>query len=168
MLEIRTCWAPPIWRPIARVRWRGMIRKVSSLANALHNLARCAAEDFYGFEEDPDLVFADIHEDGRFLYPGTGAASETGKGPAEGTKLNVPLPPGAGDAEFDHVWPAVMEYLEAAEPEFVIMQCGADSLDGDPITHLRFSEAAHARAAAELRDLADTSTMVCRTASTAR
>jgi len=109
---------------------------------------------YYGFEDDPDLVFADIHEDGRFLYPGTGAASETGKGPAEGTKLNVPLPPGAGDAEFHQVWPAVMEYLDAAEPEFVIMQCGADSLAGDPITHLQFSEEVHARAAADLRDLA--------------
>ena len=28
---------------------------------------------FYGFEDDPDLIFADIHEDGRNLYPGTGA-----------------------------------------------------------------------------------------------
>jgi acetoin utilization protein AcuC len=109
---------------------------------------------FYGFEEDPDLVFADIHEDGRFLYPGTGSASETGRGPAAGTKLNIPLPPGAGDAEFNQVWPGVLEYLDAAEPEFVIMQCGADSLAGDPITHLQFTEEAHARAAADLRDLA--------------
>ena len=29
---------------------------------------------FYGFVDDPDLIFADIHEDGRYLYPGTGAA----------------------------------------------------------------------------------------------
>jgi acetoin utilization protein AcuC len=110
---------------------------------------------FYGFEEDPDLIFADIHEDGRFLYPGTGAESETGRGAARGTKLNVPLRPGAGDAEFNEAWPRVMAYLENAAPEFVIMQCGADSLAGDPITHLGFSENAHARAAADLRDLAD-------------
>ena len=47
-------------------------------------------------------LFADIHEDGRYLYPGTGAASEvgTGSGRAKGTKLNVPLAPGAGDADF--------------------------------------------------------------------
>ena len=37
---------------------------------------------FYGFEDDPDLIFADIHEDGRYLYPGTGAVTETGRGPA--------------------------------------------------------------------------------------
>jgi acetoin utilization protein AcuC len=33
---------------------------------------------FYSFEEDADLIFADLHEDGRVLYPGTGAAEETG------------------------------------------------------------------------------------------
>jgi acetoin utilization protein AcuC len=110
---------------------------------------------FYAFEEDPGIVFADIHEDGRFLYPGTGAASETGKGSAQGTKLNVPLPPGAGDEEFDQVWPDVIAFVEQAQPEFIIMQCGADSLDGDPITHLRFTENAHARAASDLCGLAD-------------
>ena len=110
---------------------------------------------FYGFEDDPDLIFADIHEDGRFLYPGTGAASETGRGEAEGTKMNVPLPPSAGDSEFNEVWPGVMDYLRAARPEFILLQCGADSLDGDPITHLQFSEASHARAATDLRALAE-------------
>ena len=48
---------------------------------------------FYAFEEDPDLVFADIHQDSRTLYPGTGREDETGKGRAEGTKLNIELPP---------------------------------------------------------------------------
>lgn len=55
---------------------------------------------FYTYEEDPDLIFVEIHEDGRFLYPGTGHANETGKGAAEGSKLNLPLRPGAGDDEF--------------------------------------------------------------------
>ena len=110
---------------------------------------------FYGFEDDPDALFADIHEDGRFLYPGTGAADETGTGAARGTKLNVPLAPGADDAEFALVWRRVEEYLEAAEPQFIIMQCGADSLEGDPITHLNLSEESHAAAAASLCRIAD-------------
>src|SRR5262252_54406 len=41
---------------------------------------------FYSYESDADLAFVDIHEDGRFLYPGTGFAEETGKGAAAGTK----------------------------------------------------------------------------------
>lgn len=110
---------------------------------------------FYAFEEDADLIFADIHEDGRFLYPGTGAETETGTGVARGTKLNIPLPPEAGDAEFFVVWEKVEAFVRAGRPEFILLQAGADSLDGDPITHLRYSAAAHAHAATRLCRLAD-------------
>ena len=110
---------------------------------------------FYSFESDPELIFADLHEDGRFLYPGTGFPSETGRGPAEGTKLNLPLLPGAGDAEFYAAWEQVEAHLRAHRPEFILLQCGADSIAGDPITHLRFSPGAHAHAARRLCVLAD-------------
>ena len=59
------------------------------------------------FEEDPDLIYADIHEDGRFLYPGTGADYECGKGAGEGLKLNIPMQPGWGDKEFLRAWERV-------------------------------------------------------------
>ena len=110
---------------------------------------------FYGFEEDPDLIFADIHEDGRFLYPGTGHEHETGKGKAKGSKLNIPIPPGSGDDRFLAAWQRVEAFIEAQKPEFILMQCGADSLEGDPITHLCWTEEAHAHAAAALCRLAD-------------
>lgn len=110
---------------------------------------------FYGFEDDPDLIFADLHEDGRFLYPGTGAAEETGVGRARGTKLNIPMAPGAEDSDFSREWSRVESYLEQAKPEFILFQCGADSLKGDPITHLCYTEQAHADAAAALCRIAD-------------
>jgi acetoin utilization protein AcuC len=110
---------------------------------------------FYAFEDDAAVVFADLHEDGRYLYPGTGGADETGRGPAVGTKLNVPLPPGADDEFFAGVWPRVTAHLKKFSPEFIILQCGADSLEGDPITHLRFSARVHGQAARELAELAD-------------
>lgn len=110
---------------------------------------------FYGFISDPDVLFADIHEDGRYLYPGTGAASETGEGAAVNTKLNLPLPPEAGDEEFFAAWQCVEAYLQAGKPDFVILQCGADSLADDPLTHLRLSENAHGHAANRLSALAD-------------
>ncbi|KPJ80942.1 MAG: histone deacetylase [Gammaproteobacteria bacterium SG8_30] len=128
-----------------------------------HGLTRIAYVDidahhgdgvYYGFEDDPSLVFADLHEDGRFLYPGTGSAAETGTGPARGTKLNIPLMPGSGDDEFFEAWQRVEAHLEQHQPQFVIFQCGADSLEGDPITHLRFSEEAHAHAATRLVEIA--------------
>jgi acetoin utilization protein AcuC len=110
---------------------------------------------FYAFEADPDVVFADLHEDGQYLYPGTGRSDETGTHAALGSKLNIPLAPGSGDAEFDERWPLVLMHLERFAPQFIILQCGTDSMGGDPITHLQLTEACHARAAADLARLAD-------------
>ncbi|MGB5346585.1 MAG: hypothetical protein WBN23_10510 [Woeseia sp.] len=110
---------------------------------------------YYGFEYDPDLIFADTHEDGRFLYPGSGAACETGKGAATGTKLNLPLAPGADDAAFLAAWQRIEHFVAAAEPEFIILQCGADSLAGDPLTHLQLSHVSHQFAAAQLAGIAN-------------
>jgi acetoin utilization protein AcuC len=129
-----------------------------------HGLKRIAYVDidahhgdgvYYGFESDPDLIFADIHEDGRFLYPGTGGANETGLGAAEGTKLNIPVPPGADDAVFDEQWPRVLAHLRRHRPEFILLQAGADSIEGDPITHMRYSADTHMRAARDLARLAE-------------
>jgi len=110
---------------------------------------------YYAFEDDPELIFADLHESGQSLYPGTGSELEVGRGPAAGTKLNVPLPAGAGDDEFAAVWPRLLAHVERFAPEFFLLQCGADSIAGDPITHLRFSSACHARATRDLCRLAD-------------
>ena len=110
---------------------------------------------FYGFETEPRALFADIHEDGRFLYPGTGSRSETGRGEAEGTKLNIPMQPGADDEAFMEAWAEVEAYIEATEPQLLLMNAGADSLAGDPITHLQYSENAHGHAAVRLRQFAD-------------
>jgi len=110
---------------------------------------------YYAFEDDADVIIADIHEDGRYLYPGTGTVQETGRGAAAGTKVNLPLPPGAGDSAFAEVWPRVTTHLARFEPQFLLLQCGADSLEGDPITHLRLSAASHGRAARELCVLAE-------------
>jgi acetoin utilization protein AcuC len=110
---------------------------------------------FYAFEDDATVVFADLHEDGRYLYPGTGTAEEVGRGAACGTKLNLPLPPGSDDEVFARVWPHVTAHVAKFDPQFIILQCGADSIDGDPITHLRFSAQVHGRAARELAALAE-------------
>jgi acetoin utilization protein AcuC len=110
---------------------------------------------YYEFEDDPELFIVDLHEDGRFLYPGTGRADESGRGPAAGTKLNIPMPPSSDDASFLEVWARVESFVSRAEPQFILLQCGADSITGDPITHLRYTPEAHAHAARRLRDIAD-------------
>jgi acetoin utilization protein AcuC len=110
---------------------------------------------YYPYESDAELIIADIHEDGRYLYPGTGDAEERGKGVALGTKFNIPMQPGAGDALFIREWERVADFLRQHKPEFILFQCGADSLDGDPLAHLKYSPAAHAHAARSLCRIAN-------------
>lgn len=110
---------------------------------------------FYGFEDDPRVIIVDVHEDGRYLYPGTGSRQETGKGSAKGTKMNVPMPPGAGDRDFFRVWDGIEAFLREHRPQLFLLQCGADSLAGDPLTHLQYSAAVHRHVAQRLCALAD-------------
>lgn len=129
-----------------------------------HGLERVAYVDidahhgdgvYYAFEANPKVWTADCHQDGRTLFPGTGAAGERGAGQAEGTKLNIPLPPGADDNAFLDIWQRLEAHIEAAQPEFILLQCGADSLGGDPLANLAFTEKAHGHAAERLRLLAE-------------
>lgn len=106
---------------------------------------------FYAFEKDPDVRIVDFHQVP--LYPGSGQASETGKGAAEGSKRNIPLAPGSGSAEFRTAWAEAESFMAAAKPEFIILQCGADSLAGDPLADLRLEALDHGFAAARLMAL---------------
>lgn len=109
---------------------------------------------FYAFESDPELLVVDFHEDGRFLYPGSGHAEETGAGLAGGTKLNIPLSMTADDAEFMARWPQAEQLIDAFQPEFIIMQAGADAMRGDPVTDLMLTPAVYTHATERLRHLA--------------
>ncbi len=109
---------------------------------------------FYEFEDDPDLFIADIHEDGSFLYPGTGFESETGLGDARGTKLNLPLQPGATDLDFLSAFTKIENFIESMKFELIIFQCGADGLTGDPLTHLKYTGKSHEYAAQVLHRIA--------------
>ena len=110
---------------------------------------------FYPFEEDPAVIFADIHEDGRYNFPASGFPHEVGKGPAKGRKLNIPLLPRSSDDDFLMMWEKVMGFLEERQPQFIILQCGADGLTGDPLAHLHYTAYAHQKAARDLCRLAE-------------
>lgn len=110
---------------------------------------------YYEFENDPLLFIADIHEDGRFLYPGTGSELEIGIGEAEGTKLNIPLAPNSTDKDFILAFNKIENFIDnIAKPELIILQCGADSIDGDPLTHLKYTPKAHRYATDKIHRLA--------------
>lgn len=110
---------------------------------------------FYEYESDPDLLFVDFHEDGHFIYPGTGHAYETGRGVAAGTKMNLPLPMNAEDDEFLGLWPGAEAFIDQFQPEIILLQAGADSLQGDPVTDMALTTRPHAFTTERLRYLAD-------------
>lgn len=110
---------------------------------------------FYNYESDSQVFIVDFHEDGQFLYPGTGDADETGTGPAQGTKMNFPLPMQANDKDFAQQWASAELFIRSIEPDFIILQCGADSMQGDPITHLSFTTESYRLASSSLSQLAD-------------
>jgi len=91
----------------------------------------------YGFYNDPSVLDIDFHEDGRYLFPGSGFSNEIGEGKATGLKINIPLPPNVNDKlyleAFHRIVPAA---LRSYEPEIILLQSGADSHKGDPLAHL--------------------------------
>lgn len=107
------------------------------------------------FYEDPRVLTCSVHESGRYLYPGSGHLGERGVGAAEGTSVNVPLPPFAGDAAYlaavDRViGPAVRRF----DPEVVVMMTGVDPHHADPMAHLQVTTACFPRLYGSLRDIA--------------
>jgi acetoin utilization protein AcuC len=108
---------------------------------------------FYEFLEDKNVWIVDVHEDWRTLYPGTGKEEERGEGAALGTKINIVLPAGSDDKIFYSKFENAKDFISNINPEFIIFQCGGDSLKGDPLTHLNLTPKVHADVADFLKKL---------------
>lgn len=107
------------------------------------------------FWEDPRVLTISLHESGRYLFPGTGFADERGGGPAEGTKVNVPLPPGTGDQGWLRAFREVVPpRVRSWRPDVLVTQLGCDTHHTDPLAHLALSTRSYREAAAVLHDLA--------------
>jgi acetoin utilization protein AcuC len=109
---------------------------------------------FYAFYDNPRVFIADIHEDGKFLYPGSGSQYETGRDNSKGTKLPLPLSPNSGDEEFLKAFEKVEDFIKEIEPDIILFQSGADGLESDPLTHLKYTTQAYSQAAARIHHLA--------------
>jgi acetoin utilization protein AcuC len=89
------------------------------------------------FFDDPRVLTISLHEDGRYLFPGTGSVTETGAGH---TAVNVPLAPGTGDAGWLRAFQALVPaLLEAFQPDVLVSQHGCDTHRLDPLAHLDLS-----------------------------
>lgn len=94
---------------------------------------------------DRDTLFISIHQDGRTLYPGTGAADEFGGPAAYGYNINIPLPPQTGDEGILYVLDnVVLPILDEYKPDIIINSAGQDNHYSDPLTNMNFSASGYA------------------------
>ena len=128
-------------------------------AQAKHGIARVAILDWdvhHGngtqaiFWADPTVLYCSIHQ--MPLYPGTGAASETGCG----NIVNAPLPTGAGDAEFqealnERILPAITQFA----PDLIVISAGFDAHWRDPLAGINLKEGDFAWATEAIMEIAD-------------
>jgi acetoin utilization deacetylase AcuC-like enzyme len=105
-------------------------------------------------EEDPAICFISTHQ--YPYYPGTGAASEIGRGPGEGTVVNMPLSPGAGDQVFQHLYQQVVIPIASRfAPDLILVSAGFDAHWDDPLAGLGLSLAGYAWITRTLVSLAE-------------
>lgn len=111
------------------------------------------------FYDDPRVLTVSIHESPLSLFPGTGWTSEIGRGGAEGTAVNIPLPAGTSDEQWLRAFHAVVPgVVRAFRPEVLVTQHGADSHREDPLADLNLSLDGMRTSYLAIRDLAQETT----------
>jgi acetoin utilization protein AcuC len=107
------------------------------------------------FYDDPRVLTISLHQDPRTLFPGTGLPKEIGSGSAEGTSVNVALPPGTDDAGWLRAFGAVVPgTVRAFAPDVLVTQCGCDTHHEDPLANLQLTVDGQRTAIAALHALA--------------
>ncbi|MHA1857639.1 MAG: acetoin utilization protein AcuC [Promethearchaeota archaeon] len=92
------------------------------------------------FYDRPDVLTLSFHQDGRTLFPGSGALEENGKGNGKGFALNAPLLPGTIDSVYLNLFNKIVpDVMDAYRPDYLVCQLGVDTHYSDPITNMGLS-----------------------------
>ena len=137
----------------------GSVAVAAKHALEFHGLKRVAILDFdvhHGngtqdlVEDDARILFCSSHQ--MPLYPGTGAAHETGVG----NVVNVPLPDGCGSGAFRAAWEAqVFPRVAEFRPELILISAGFDAHADDPLAGMMLQDEDFAWITGRICDLAD-------------
>ena len=85
-----------------------------------------------------EVLYVSIHADPVMDYPYYwGHADETGEGDGKGATLNLPLPRGTDWAGYEPALIAAIDRIAQQDPDLLIVSYGADTYDGDPISHFK-------------------------------
>ena len=106
------------------------------------------------FYRDPRVLYFSIHQSPG--YPGTGSSGETGAGVGRGYTLNVPLPPGSADSNYENIMDTVLESACARyRPQLILVSAGQDAHRCDPLASMRLTSHAFGMMTRKARGLAD-------------
>ncbi len=106
------------------------------------------------FERAPHVFYLSTHQSG--IYPGTGFVEQTGIDEGEGTIVNVPLPPRAGDQAFLRIFTDLIEPLcERIAPDILLVSAGFDAHWNDPLAGLQLTTSGYHRLGELLKGYAD-------------
>jgi acetoin utilization deacetylase AcuC-like enzyme len=90
------------------------------------------------FWDEPGVLYLSTHQ--HPLYPGTGRPGEVGGAGAPGLTFNLPLPPGAtGDVVRAALDEVARPAVEAFDPDWVLVSCGFDAHEADPLGQLELT-----------------------------
>lgn len=108
------------------------------------------------FYSDPSVLVISVHQDPRVTYPGTGFMEEKGEGAGEGYTINIPVPPGTGDADYIYLLENfVIRKIREYKPDFMVISAGFDSHKGDPLGQLALTEKGYSKMTESLLRLAE-------------
>ena len=93
------------------------------------------------FYDDPRVLTLSIHETPETLFPRiTGFADEIGAGAGQGYNANLPMAPYSDDAVYSDAFDAAfLPLLKAFDPDYILLQVGADAHFQDPLAHLNLT-----------------------------
>ncbi|MGQ9638469.1 MAG: histone deacetylase family protein [Thermodesulfobacteriota bacterium] len=110
----------------------------------------------HSFYEDPRVLYFSTHRYG-FFYPGTGSATEVGKGKGTGFTVNVPLSTGTGDSDYGNIFEKILRPIALEfQPQLILISAGFDIHFHDPLGGMRVTETGFARLTQILMEIAET------------
>jgi acetoin utilization deacetylase AcuC-like enzyme len=106
------------------------------------------------FYDRADVAYVSIHANPGTDYPFFwGHADETGAGEGKGANLNLPLPRGTDWNVYAPALVCALDWIERHEPELLIVSYGADTYEGDPISHFKLKTSDYALMARRIASL---------------
>lgn len=106
------------------------------------------------FWDDPSVLYISLHE--YPFYPGSGHWRERGGADALGATVNIPLPVGSADGEYERAFDTlILPLLQRFQPQLLLISAGYDAHLNDPLADMALSTEGYRALMQRLRRFAD-------------